>query len=1130
MRKAGNQIQLSATDLSSYTACHHLSFLELSAIEGLITRPEHRDPLLAILQERGQAFENQYLQDLKDSGLSVENHFDGSNDSGLSRTIRSMMQGFDIIYQATLDHGTWNGRADFLKKVDRPSKLGSWSYEVMDSKLAKETKAGTILQLCLYSQIIADIQGLTPEYMHVITPDSEAPHQTFRVDDFMAYTRLVQKQLTSLISKGTGHQDTYPHPAAQCSICNWWHHCDNHRRTDDHLSLVAGLSNTMRQELSRQEITTLAQLGEMSLPLTFKPSRGASATYVRIREQARVQLQARLSGQSVYEPLDIHEGIGLTRLPEPSQGDIFLDFESDPFAGTGGMEYLFGWQLADEPETSYHRIWAMNAQEEKNAFVTFIGVVMKRLETHPALHIYHFAPFEEVALKRLMTKYNVCETEVDHILRAGILIDLHSITKQALRAGIESYSLKELEIFHAFERKMELRQASLQLKVVERHLERNRADEIPEEAKAAVEQYNMEDCLSAHRLRDWLEQLRSEFITGGADIPRPPERAGEASEALTEHQQAILRLSQQLTDGISLNREERTDAEQAVWLLANMLDWHRQENKSKWWEYFRLKELSLEELMDEKTALAGLQFTGQRTPDKRSVIDVYRYSIQDSDIKPNDKLKSETGNDIGQVVEVDLENGTVAIKKGPSIADQHPSCVFAFDMFNDPAKPAALWRLATWVLENGIGATSTAHQAARNLLLCRPPRFSAVPDSFHTPQEKAISWVRNLDHGVLAIQGPPGAGKSHTAANMIIELIQAGKKIGITALSHKVIRELINKVYNTAAERSIKINGIQKVSNPGENSPAGLTETKDNGAIISALSSGTAQLAAGTSFLWSREDMAGAVDVLFVDEAGQFSLVDTIAIAQSADSIVLLGDPQQLKQPQQGSHPEGTEVSALEHILAGHQTIPEDRGIFLDETWRLHPDICAFISEMFYESRLSSRPGLEMQLIGGESRFSGTGLWHQPVIHEGNQSNSLEEIAAVVTIIRELTNGKVTWTDNNGKTKIISYDDIKVIAPYNKQVTALQAALPDIMVGTVDKFQGQEAPVVIFSMCTSNPGDAPRGMDFLYSSNRLNVAVSRAKSLFILVASPKLLEPDCRNPEQMKLANAFCRYLEMASV
>jgi predicted RecB family nuclease len=1130
MRKTNDFIQLSASDLSNYIACHHLSFLDLSAAEGKIQKPEYRDPLLAILQERGQLFEDDYLQKLKDSGLTVENHFDGSNDSGLSRTIRSMLQGCDVIYQATLDHGVWNGRADFLRKVDRPSKLGPWSYEVMDSKLAKETKAGTILQLCLYSQIIADIQGIVPEFMYVITPDEESPLQTYRVDNFMAYHRLIQKQLLRQIEKGIEHEDTYPHPVAHCSICNWWHHCDGHRRTDDHLSLVAGLSNAQRQELNRQNIHTLAQLGEMILPLTFRPSRGSSGTFVKLREQARVQLQARLTTLPVYETLDVQEGIGLARLPEPSAGDIFFDFESDPFAGTGGMEYLFGWQLSDEPEENYYCTWALSHQAEKDAFIGFVSMVTARLAEFPDLHIFHYSPYEPVALKRLMGKYNVCETEMDHLLRAGIFIDLHSITRQALRAGIEAYSLKELEAFHEFQRKMELRQASRQLKVIERHLERNVAEAIPADALAAVEHYNMEDCLSTRRLRDWLERLRAEFIVNGNIIPRPEPRAGEASAALSEHQEMINRIYQELTKDVSLNREERNPEQQALWLLANMLDWHRQEDKSKWWEYFRLIELSPEDLAEEKSALAGLEFTGSRIQVNRSVIDLYRFPPQDSDVKAGDSLRSDAGDSMGEVIEVDLDGATISIKKGPSIADRHPVSVFAFDMFQDKAKPAALLRLASWVLENGIDHPDIPFRAARDLLLCKTPRTASMPGDYSSPQEKAVAWVQVLSHGALAIQGPPGAGKSHTAAKMILQLIASGKKVGITALSHKVIRELMSKVFIMAAENNTTISCIQKVSNVSENPLPGLQETKDNGAVLAALTGGGAQLAAGTSWLWAREEMAGSVDVLFIDEAGQFSLVDTLAIAQAAESIVLLGDPQQLKQPQQGSHPEGTEVSALEQILQGRQTIAEDSGIFLNETWRLHPRICSFISELFYEGRLTSRPGLERQLIGGDSRFAGAGLWFRPVIHEGNQSSSPEEIAAIVALVNELTAGNTTWTDSLGTTKVVGRSDIKIIAPYNKQVTSLQAALPAMAVGTVDKFQGQEAPVIIFSMCTSNPEDAPRGMDFLYSGNRLNVAVSRAKSLFILAASPKLFEPDCRNPEQMKLANAFCRYMEMANI
>ncbi len=1127
MRKSDGQLQLSATDLSNYVSCHHLSFLELSAVEGKLERPEYRDPLLAILQERGQAFEVEYLQQLKDDGFRVEDAFENGNDSGFSRTMRSMLQGHDYIYQATLDDGTWNGRADFLKKVKRPSKLGNWSYEVMDSKLAKETRAGTILQLCLYSQLIGNIQGVAPEFMYVITPDDEAPMQIYRVDDYIAYHRLIQKQLLCLVRTGTDVTDTYPHPTAHCSICNWWHHCDTHRRTDDHLSLVAGLSNGQRMELFRQNISTLAALGEIPLPADFKPSRGSKTTFLKLREQARVQLEARTTRSPIYELLEVQEGIGLSRLPEPSPGDLFFDLESDPFAGKGGMEYLFGWQLASETEDDYHAIWALTSEKEKAAFETFIGTVRALLEIYPEMHIYHYSPYEPVALKRLMGKYNCCEIELDELLRGGVFIDLHSVTKQALRAGIEAYSLKELEIFHAFDRQMELRQASMQLRNMERFLEREQVEDIPQETYTSVAQYNKEDCLSTRRLRSWLESLRADFIAEGTAIARPDRTPGEASETLTEHQLMIVELYRQLMEGISLNREERDQEQQAMWLLANMLDWHRRENKSKWWEFFRLCEMPDNELLDEKVALSALEFTGTREQVKRSFVDHYRFPPQDSDIAPGDSLRTGDGDRYGEVVAIDLEAGLVSIKKGPAIEAIHPYAVFTFDYFSDENKPPAIVRLANWVLENGIDNPAPEFRAARDLLMVLPPRTSATLPAIAGPQEKAITWAGILSHGVLAIQGPPGAGKSHTAALMILELVGAGKQVGITALSHKVIRGLLDKVLEMAEQKGVPINCIQKISVLGENSKVGLTETKDNATIVAALRSGSAQIAAGTSWLWSREDMTASVDVLVIDEAGQFSLVDTIAIAKAADSLVLLGDPQQLKQPLQGSHPEGTEVSALEHILQGHQTIPEHHGVFLNETWRLHPDICLFISELFYDNRLNSRPGMELQSISGHSFFSGAGLWYVPTNHDGNQSNSPEEAETVSQIVKELLSGSVCFTDSQGKARPLTNNDIKVIAPYNAQVDALTKIMPGIAIGTVDKFQGQEAPVVIFSMATSMPEDAPRGMDFLYSANRLNVAVSRAKAVFILVASPKLFEPDCRNPEQMKLANAFCRYLEM---
>ncbi len=364
---------------------------------------------------------------------------------------------------------------------------------------------------------------------------------------------------------------------------------------------------------------------------------------------------------------------------------------------------------------------------------------------------------------------------------------------------------------------------------------------------------------------------------------------------------------------------------------------------------------------------------------------------------------------------------------------------------------------------------------------------------------------------------------------MITSLVRAGRKVGIVALSHKVIRNLLNKVVEIAQAERTPIRCIQKVSERSDQPDASITEVTDNPSIENALRSGEANVAAGTAWLWSRPDMFETVDVLFVDEAGQLSLIDVLAVSQSARSVVLLGDPQQLKQPLQGSHPDGTDVSALEHILGNNKTIPADKGIFLEHTFRLHPSICAFNSELFYEGRLHSRPRLDRQVLSGETPFQGAGLWFVPVEHEGNQSSSPEEVERVSQLANHFVTSGVFWTDDKSDRHPITLSDILIIAPYNAQVAELTARLPGARIGTVDKFQGQEAPIVIFSMATSSPEEAPRGMEFLYSLNRLNVAVSRARAACILVACSALFEPDCKSAAQMRLANAFCRYLEMAN-
>ena len=363
---------------------------------------------------------------------------------------------------------------------------------------------------------------------------------------------------------------------------------------------------------------------------------------------------------------------------------------------------------------------------------------------------------------------------------------------------------------------------------------------------------------------------------------------------------------------------------------------------------------------------------------------------------------------------------------------------------------------------------------------------------------------------------------------MVVELVRRGRRVGITATSHKVISHLLGEVCKVAREAGVPLRAVQKANETDGCQDAMVTQV-DNEGIASALSSGEAQVAAGTGWLWARSEMSSSVDVLFVDEAGQMSLANVLAISQAATSSVLLGDPQQLDQPQKGIHPPGAEGSAFDHLLQGRATITADQGLFLTETQRLHPDICSFTSELFYDGRLVPRAENQRQRLNTTGPLDGTGLRFVPVAHSGRQSESPEEVERISRLIDDLLGQGSTWTDRKGETLSLKLEHVLVVAPYNAQVAALHKRLPaGARVGTVDKFQGQEAPVVFYSMTTSSPEDAPRGLEFLYSLNRLNVAVSRARCVAVLVASPDLFQVECKTPRQIMLANAFCRYLEMA--
>ncbi|HET7201778.1 MAG TPA: TM0106 family RecB-like putative nuclease [Steroidobacteraceae bacterium] len=1134
MKQTADTLVRAPTDLSNYLGCRHLSALDMRAARGELQKPVRNDPFIEDLRERGLAHERAYLDWLRSSGLRV-----AGAEAALTveATLSAMRAGVDAIYQGRLEYGAWSGRADFLLKVAAPSALGAWSYEACDTKLARETKAGTILQLCVYSSLLERLQGARPVHMHVVTPGPGFTRESHRVDEYGAYFRLLERSIDDFLA----HPDaTYPEMVQQCDYCSWWSQCEQRRRDDDHLGYVAGISSTQIKTLRERGIDTLAALAALDdIP---QPSRGSREALVRVREQARAQLRGRERRAPYYEikdPLDTRHGLAL--LPEPTPDDIFLDFEGDHFAEHGVQEYLLGYVTRGaDGEPVYTALWAGTLAEERAAFERFLDLLTQVRARNPAAHVYHFAPYEPAALKRLMGRHATREIELDALLRGRAFVDLHTVVKRALIASVERYSIKDLEPFFGYARAQDLREASMSRRIVENAIAAGVFGEPLERHRGIVESYNREDCESALRLRDWLERLRAEAVAAGQDLPRPAVGSGESSEEISELDQELRRLRDGLLEGVPIEPAGRSHGQQARFVLAHMMEFHRREDKAAWWEYFRLRDLEEHELVDERRALAGLEFKhavevqGARTP-------LHRYSFppQELDARRGDDVRDTQGEGVGTVHAVNLADRTIDIKKMRKTAAHHPRAVFFHKRVDSDTLRESLMRLGEAVIANGF-QRGEPWRAAIELLLRRPPPSrgdgESLQRSSETTVDAACRIALDLDGNVLAIQGPPGTGKTYTGAHVICALARAGLKVGVTAVSHKVIVKLLEGAAETARELGQSLSIVDCDEGPYDGA-WGIERTRDYVAIRAGLADGRIQVAGGTAWCWARADFEQSVDVLIVDEAGQMSLANVLATAQAARSLVLLGDPQQLEQPLQGSHPEGSEVSALYHVLDGEATIPADKGLFLAETWRLHPGIAKFTSEVYYEGRVESRPRLERQaILMGESGIgtafagcAGSGLRYVAVPHTGNRARSAEEVATIGELVDHLLN-RCRWRDKHDAVRPLELGDILIVAPYNAQVSALIEALPALAdrIGTVDRFQGQEAPVVIYSMTSSSPEDAPRGMEFLYDRFRFNVATSRAKALCILVGSPMLFRPECRTPRQMRMANGFCRYLELA--
>ncbi|HTM03820.1 MAG TPA: TM0106 family RecB-like putative nuclease [Vicinamibacterales bacterium] len=1098
MQRVDGHLFFSPSDLNHFVECEHLTTLDMLAVDGHGIAKE-KDPQAEIIRQKGFEHEQNWLEHLRHEGRHIVEIAAGGDvdwEGDAARTEQAMRDGAEVIYQAVFREGCWRGVADFLMRVDRPSQLGAWSYEAADAKLARHPKPYFILQLCWYTEQLERLQGVLPDQMHVVLGSREI--LKYRPHDFLAYYRAVRTRFDRAIAAAAA---TYPLPVGHCHVCGYASHCDAQREDDDHLSLVAGMRRDQVERLNLAGVTTVEELAVVDPAPTGLVSR----TFERLQRQARLQVEARTATHR-YELLAPEPKRGFGLLPALSDGDVFFDIEGYPYySPEGGLEYLWGIVYQDAGAWTFRSFECVDRAGEKRAFEAFIDFLQQRLGAYPGLHVYHYAPYETTAVTRLMAAYATREAEVDDLLRRGVFVDLYQVVRQSMQISYDSYSLKRVrKFFMRGAGQGTVTEGGESILEFQRFLETGDASVLD-----AIRDYNEEDCHSTRLLRDWLLERKVEAEQQFAcEIPWYVKAAG--AEKAPEERDVTRELRERLL--------AMTDPAP---LLGHLLDYHRREAKPGWWAFFARLKKSLDELRDDTEAIAFLEPAGDPVIDRKSLVHPLTFPDQEFKLRSGSQVCDPVeGKKCGDIVSLD-SRGRLDLKRGPSFAGVPlPQAVIADGPVPDRAQRESLARIADALL-----AGNDDNRVARDLLSRVPPRFIDRPaarpiQTMDLHQQQALATA--LDDSCLFIQGPPGSGKTYTGARLITSLVKQGKRVAVTATSHKAIHNLLDEVIAAGRERGVPITGLKKGSDDDSAYDGdGFENTTEN----TVCAASDAPIVAGTAWLFSREEMTGLFDYLFIDEAGQVSLADAVAMSPCARNLVLLGDPQQLPHVTQSDHPGGAGVSVLEHLLDGDVTVAPDRGIFLEQTWRMHPGVCGFISTLAYEGRLRSDARCATQRIDSAG-LSGTGLRYLAVAHAGNAQQSQEEVDVIAAEVRRLLDtGR--FTDCHGATRRLTPADILVVAPYNMQVRCLLEALPDgVEAGTVDKFQGREAPVVFFSMATSSGEDIPRGLDFLFSRNRLNVAISRAKALAVLVCSPRLLETRCRTVEQMRLVNGLCAFAE----
>lgn len=1125
----GNYVY-SPSDLTLYLESEFASWMERLRLEFPDRAPvaDKADSMMSLLQDKGEAHEQNVLQELIAQGLSVTD-ISKENDKEQA-TLAAMDAGADVIYQAVLVKPPFKGYADFLVKVPGASKFGLYQYEVWDTKLSKHLKPYFVIQLCCYQDMLEAIQGRSSDGMVIVL--GNGVHERLRVDDYIYYYRSLK---TSFIeAQKLFSPDSQSDPADSKSWGCWETYAKHLLIERDHLSQVATLSRSQVKRFNQAGIMTMQ--GLVDTELVHIPNIN-QAIYQRLKAQARLQKASVDREVPIFEVLTPLQGEkkGLALMPPHSNLDVFFDIEGYPL-DEGGLEYLWGNTYFDEQgDRQFIDFWAHNREQEKRCFQDFILWVYDRWQRDPSMHIYHYANYEIAACRKLMSRYGVCEFEVDQLLRNEVFVDLYKIVKNGLIIGESNYSIKSVEHLYRGKRETEVGNGGDSVVVYE-NWRSNPDGDTWQTSKILndIRDYNIDDCDSTQELVDWLRACQKEYAIeyiGSTEVIEP-----ELSEEITERTQ--------LRDQLLLRAENLKDTdEQQASLIENLawaLEFHRREAKPVFWRMFDRLGLSEIELFDDLDCLAGCERTEKDpfklTPRKRKLCYEYQFDANQDFKNANPRefyvlgLETDDGKNVKATVvieESDIQQGLIVL--GSSVELPFNVSLIPDEYVQPNPIPQALENVVKAFAGAGEN-TGEQNQAIFDFLQRRIPRINGIDTGkaiapSHDPIERLeqiIHAITNLNNSYLPIQGPPGAGKTFTGKHVIAELLKQGKKIGICSNSHKAINNLLLGAAKFCNENGIVGSFACTKETEPELLELGVSILK-NKDIAEHLDGPC--VVGTTAWGFARDDLAGEFDYLFIDEAGQVSIANLIAISQSANNLVLMGDQMQLGQPAQGTHPAESGLSTLDYLLHNQATIEDHQGVFLGTTYRMHSKVNDFISRAIYEGKLDADPDNDKQVVIVPDDYQGplnksAGIIYIPVEHEGNSQASDEEVASIKVMTHQLL-GR-TFHSKEGESRLIGWDDILFVAPYNHQVNKLREALGDeAKIGSVDKFQGQEAPIVFFSMCSSRGDESPRGIDFLFDKNRINVAISRAQSLAIVVGNPALARTNASTVSQQSKINLF---------